>query len=697
MFALSNKETENIKTLAKENDLTLYMAVLSVFNILLSKLSGQEDIIVGTPIAGRNHADLEDVVGMFVNTLAIRNEVNGSNTLKEFLEKLKQNTLEAFENQDYQFEDLVDKVSVERDMSRNSLFDVMFSLLNQTEFNADISGLEGDNYLHKPNNSMFDLTFTAVDYGDKLMLHFEYCTKLFKPETIERFINYFREIVRQLPENTNKELSTFDLLSEEHKNLLLHKFNDTQSTYPKDKKIYQLFEEQAEKTPDYIAIVKDDISISYSELNKRINQLSNGFLAKGFNKGNKIGVLIDRSIESIISVFGVLRSGCIYLPIDKDTPQERLNHIIKDSDLDCILDPANSENNRADLALPVFLFQEILHTNGSESLSNTQNESLAYIIYTSGTTGNPKGILIGHQSLTNLITTQISNYKINTTDRILQFSTLNFDASLEQIGISLLSGSQLVLIEKEKLLNIDKFYSYIAKNNITHLDLVPAFLSELNPEKCQSLKRLVVGGEVCEKNLAETWSNKLSFYNAYGPTETTITSIELKVESLLNDSDKISIGKPLSNTEIYILDKFNNLQLIGVPGELCISGDGLALGYINNLELTRDKFIDHPFKKGENLYRTGDLARWLPDGNIEFLGRIDSQVKIRGFRIELGEIENVLQKHPSIKESVVLTYENNGDKYLCAYIVTEEDFNQEDIRTYLSVSLPDYMIPAYFV
>ncbi|NOQ26415.1 MAG: amino acid adenylation domain-containing protein, partial [Bacteroidales bacterium] len=587
--------------------------------------------------------------------------------------------------------------SIERDISRNPVFDVMFSFQNQIDSRADLSGMERDQYVHRSGLSKFDLTLSAVDYGEQIMLSFEYCTKLFKAETIERFINYFREIIRQLPERIDEKLSTLDLLSTEEKNLLLHEFNNTRSDYPKEKSICQLLEEQAGITPDNIAVVKDDISLSYIELNIKVNQLSNGLLAKGFNLGNKIGVFIDRSIESIITILGVLKSGCVYLPIEKDSPQERLNYIINDSDLDCILDPTSVKNNKLEFNISIFSYQEMLSNNDNKLLRNIDNESPAYIIYTSGTTGNPKGVLVGHQSLTNLITSQIFYYQLNTTDRVLQFSTLTFDASLEQIGISLLSGSQLVLIEKEKLLDIDEFYNYIQKNNITHLDVVPAFLTELKPEECESLKRLVVGGEVCGKVLAEKWRTKLPFYNAYGPTETTVTSIELKIENDSKELDKISIGKPLANTEIYILDKFNNLQLTGVSGELCISGDGLSFGYINNPELTNKKFIDHPFKKGKRLYRTGDLAHWLPDGNIEFLGRIDHQVKIRGFRIELGEIENALHKHQNIKDSVVIDIEENGEKYLCAYLVIKEAYNEEEIRSYLSASLPDYMIPSYFV
>jgi len=696
-FVLNREETQNIKSLAKENGLTLYMSVLSVFSILLSKLSGQEDIVIGTPIAGRNHVDLGNVVGMFVNTLAIRNEISRGDTLGNYARKIKQTTLEAFENQDYQFEDLVEKVSVERDTSRHPLFDVMFNMLNQGNYEGDLSTFNNNELVHTPSISMFDLILTGVDYGEQLMFSFEYSTKLFKAETIERFISYFLKAIRQLPEKIDEKLSSLDLLSSKERFRLLYQFNDTKQDYPKDKTIHELFEEQVAKAPDNIAIVKDDISLSYNKLNVKANQLANGLFKKGFSLGNKIGVLVDRSVESIITILGVLKAGCVYLPLEKESPQARLNYIIKDSDLNCILDPTPVKDNKTELIPPISIYQEMLNTNEIELRGSMDKESPAYIIYTSGTTGNPKGVLVGHQSLTNLITSQIVYYQLNTTERILQFSSLNFDASLEQIGISLLSGGQLVLIEKEKLLNLEEFYKYIAKTDITHLDVVPTFLNELEADKCSSLKRLIVGGEVCERRLVEKWSDKLLFYNAYGPTETTVTSIELKIGKGSKELDKLSIGKPLVNTEVYILNKSNKLQPLGIPGELCISGEGLALGYLNNPELTTEKFIPHPFKEGERLYRTGDLARWLPDGNIEFLGRIDHQVKIRGFRIELGEIENALLKHENIKEGAVVAREENGDKYLCAYIVFEGDFNEEKLRNHLSTQLPDYMIPSYFV
>ncbi|NOQ25782.1 MAG: amino acid adenylation domain-containing protein, partial [Bacteroidales bacterium] len=696
-FVLSKEETQHIKLLAKENDLTLYMSVLSVFSILLSKLGGQEDIIVGLPIAGRNHSDLENIVGMFVNTLAIRNEVNGSNTLKEFLRKLKQSTLEAYENQDYQFEDLVENISVERDISRNPLFDVMFNLLNHADYSGDLSNLGNNQYVHIPSISKFDLSLTAVDYGDQLLFNFAYCTHLFKPESIERFIAYFKQIVNQIAEKTEIKIYAIDILTEEEKHQLLYEFNDTQIDYPKDKCIHQLFEEQVVRTPKGIALVYNNTELTYRELNQRSNQLSHYLISKGLKSGNIVSIMLDRSIEMIVGILSVLKAGGTYCPIDINNPIERKLYILEDSKSRLLL-TKNSLLGDLDYEGEIVFADDFTILPNSEEITGviSSSKDLSYLIYTSGTTGKPKGVMIRHDGVVNTITWYAQRYRLSPGERLLQLSNYSFDASVNQIFGTLTGGASLYIIEENELLDLSSLYSYLGTHNITVINSVPAILEELisNRQRLPFLQRIISGGEKLSNQLKDKIINLgYELHNHYGPTEGTI--VVLAEECSEKD---VSLGKPKQNTQSYILSgSYDQLQPIGVKGELCISGEGISPGYLNNEDLTKEKFISHPFKEGERLYRTGDLARWLPDGNIEFSGRIDHQVKIRGFRIELGEIESTLIKHKNIKESVVLVREENGDKYLCAYLVTEENSNEEEIRTYLSASLPDYMIPSYFV
>ncbi|NOQ28404.1 MAG: amino acid adenylation domain-containing protein [Bacteroidales bacterium] len=716
-FALSKEETQQIKSLANENDLTVYMSVLSLLNILLSKLSGQEDIVVGTPIAGRNHRDLENIVGMFVNTLAIRNEVNGSNTLKEFVEKLKQNTLEAYENQDYQFEDLVENISIERDISRNPVFDVMFSFQNQTDSRADLSGLESELYVHTSGISKFDLTLTAVDYGEQLMLSFEYCTKLFKAETIDRYIGYFKRIVNQLTINSERELSAIEIISKEEKQQLLYDFNDIKIDYPKEKTIYELFEDQVEKHPDNIALAYDDKNLTFDELNKYSNYYALNLLDQGAKEGEIIGIIQERSLNMIIGILAILKAGCAYCPINPETPQKRIEFILKECNIKILISDLELVNMDAELSKLNCINLDsnkiqYLQSGIDQVLQSRRSKDItsAYIIFTSGSTGNPKGVLINHSNIFPLLYWGFKYLRLDKQDKVIQNLAFYFDWSVWEIFISLTSGSSLELVSKETMLDDEKYTQLINKKSITVIHITPTQFQSLttNNKKLSTLRHLCIGAEKLTLNLFkrsyEVVSSDCNVYNMYGPTEATIMSAVLTVrkneESTYESLSSIPIGAPIAKGGLVILNQYKQIQPVNIAGELYISGEGLSIGYINDPEKTSNSFIKNTYKsdgiKGEYLYKTGDLARWLSDGTVEFLGRIDHQVKIRGFRIELGEIENTLLKHENIKESVVIDIEANGEKYLCAYLVIKEDFNEDEIRRYLSESLPDYMIPSYF-
>ncbi|NOQ27711.1 MAG: amino acid adenylation domain-containing protein, partial [Bacteroidales bacterium] len=697
-FALSKEETQKIKSLSNENGLTLYMTILSVYTILLSKLSQQKDIIVGTPTAGRNHVDLKRIVGVFINTLAIRNDLKGDKTVLNYLQELKRTTLEVFENQDYQFEDLVEQISVERDMSRNPVFDVMFNFLNQTEYTGDISELDRNIYVHKPSISKFDLSLAGVDYGDQLMLNFEYSTKLFKAETIERFITYFKQIVNQIEHNLEKNLSALEIIDQEEKQQLLYEFNNTKIDYPKDKTIHQLFEEQREKDPLKIAVYCNGESISFKDLGTKSDRLAS-YIFNLAGENGIIGIIADRSIEMIIGILAVLKSGNAYLPLDLRHPQDRNHKILKESDVRIVLSD-HQDLQIGDIDVVNLLSSEVYPKNIKSKSKNSKSTDPAYVIFTSGSTGVPKGVMVSHRSVVNLINGISGLIPENNSGTMLSLTTISFDIFGLELYTPLLNGFSLVLAKDEDQYSAEKIASIVQNQAVKILQLTPSRLGliladEFSKDIFNEIEVLFLGGEELPatllSNLRDLYKGKV--YNMYGPTETTIWSTIKDVSEDL----PLNIGKPINNTQVYILGLQNELIPIGVSGELCISGDGLAIGYLKNSELTREKFIEHPFKKGERLYKTGDLACWLPDGNIEFLGRIDSQVKIRGFRIELGEIENALQQYENIKECVVIAREENEDKYLCAYLVTAEELNQEEIRTYLSESLPDYMIPTYFV
>ena len=689
--------TKRLKSISKETGTTLYMILLSAITILLWKYTGQEDIIIGSPIAGRPHVDLECIIGMFVNTLAMRNYPKSSKTYAEFLKEVKETALAAYENQDYQFEELVDRLNLRRDLSRNPLFDVMFVLQNMEESELEIEGLRLMKYNSEQVQTKFDLTFTAIEATGEIMFNIEYCTSLFERVTIERLSTHLQNLIEIITLNKYILLGDIDILSNEEGRQLLYEFNDTYADYPRDKAIHQLFEEQVEKTPDNIALIFNKKRMSYSELNAKSNQLARLLREKDIKQDQLVGIMMERSLEMIVGLLGILKSGGAYLPIDPEYPEERIRFMIEDSQSEILLTQSWLSGEVGFDGEKINLDDIKLYTGRTDNLKQlTRANDLAYVIYTSGSTGKPKGVMVEHGNVVNLALGQKNRFNVNEHDHILQLSSISFDASVEQIFIALFSGASLYLIENETLLDPCKFNTFMKDNRITHLHGVPSFLNWADLRGLDHLKRIIGGGEEFSVKLAKKLNAQSALYNEYGPTETTITALMDLVNVEEGDSI-ISIGRPIANYQAYILSVANKPTPIGVVGELYIGGAGVARGYLNRPELTREKFVLNPFIKGERMYRTGDLARWQPDGKIEFSGRIDHQVKIRGFRIELGEIESQILKLDVVKETVVLAKEDErGDKYLCAYLVAEAEILVSEIREYLSAALPDYMIPSLF-
>ena len=700
-FELNHKLTEALNKLARETGTTLYMVLLSAINILLSKYTEQVDIIVGSPIAGRPHADLEGIIGMFVNTLVMRNYPEHSKRYIHFLKEVKEVALKAYENQDYQFEELVDKLNLRRDLGRNPLFDVMFVLQNMEATHLEIDGLQLTTYNSSQKLAKFDLTFSAVEREAGLLFDIEYCTSLFKQETIQRMMGHLQNLLVAITADRTIKIGDIDLLSAKERHQLLYEFNDTYGPYPQDKSIQQLFEEQVKKTPEHVALVFNQESMTYSELNVKANQLARILRANDVKADDIIALMVERSPLVIIGILGILKAGGAYLPIDPDYPKERIQFMLEDSGAEILLTQRGLSRQVAFAKEKIYLDQVQGDAVGGVAdkenlqLVNTP-KNLAYVIYTSGSTGVPKGVMVEHRNLVNLAVGQKNKYGMNEDDRVIQLHSISFDPFVEQMFMTLLSGAALYLVSHNTMLDKLEFNLFLKRNAITHLDAAPSFLEWADLSGLDHLQRVVGGGEVFSVSLAKKLNFGATIYNEYGPTETTITSLLHLVEPKEIGSS-IPIGKPIMNYQAYILNN-NKPAPIGVMGELYIGGVGVARGYLNRPELTAEKFVDDPFNAYNRMYRTGDLARWLPDGNIEFLGRIDHQVKIRGFRIELGEIESRLLEFKSVKEVVVLAREDNqSNKYLCAFMVAEDEVSGNELRQYLSETLPDYMIPSYFL
>ncbi|MDW3191885.1 MAG: amino acid adenylation domain-containing protein [Cytophagales bacterium] len=696
-FTFSNATTNALKSLCQKEEKTMFMVLLSVFNVLLSKLSNQEDIVVGTPTAGRSHVATEGIIGMFVNTLPLRNYPKGEMSFVQFLDDVKQRVLACFEHESYPYEQLVEDLAIPRETSRNPLFDVMFSFQNFEEVKFALPGLKLNQFSHQSYTSKFDLSWTAREVDDELEIGVAYATDLFKEATIERFIDYFKRIVDAVIEDPDQQLFEIDILSKAEKHHLLHTFNNTTVDYPKDKTIVDLFEAQVEKTPDHIAVVYQQQRLTYRELNQKANQFASYLIKQGVSATNIVAVKIDRSAELIVGILAIMKASGTYLPIDASNPEKRTRQILQDSGAKLLVTTTNHEFTYDKDFSAIGIEQEEVQFESNDNVHlNIDPSNSAYIIYTSGSTGKPKGVIISHRSVVNLIYSQQHEFNLEADERILQFSNIAFDASVEQIWLALLNGSSLIMIDQQTINDEQAINTFIAQHHITHLHTTPSYLESIRLERHESLKRIIAGGDICNLRLAAKFKNHCAFYNEYGPTEATVTTTEYKYEKTWSKRT-LSIGKPIHNTTIYLLDPYHRLQPIGVPGEICIGGDGLAKGYLNRPELTAEKFISHPYQSGKRIYKTGDLGRWLPDGNIEFLGRIDDQVKIRGFRIELGEIENQLLTHDQISESVVVIKNQDEDKYLIAYYVSPEEIDSSSLRRYQSEQLPDYMLPSFYV
>ena len=699
-FQIDQELTEKLLLLSQNTETTLYMILLSAINILLFKYTTQEDIIIGSPIAGRPHVDLQNLMGIFVNTLVMRNYPMNTKSYEQFLHEVKETALRAYENQDYQFEELVDKLNLPRDLSRNPLFDVMFILQNMEAAQLEVEGLQFTPYTMRQAVVKFDLTFTAMETSRGISFVIQYSTSLFKRETIAALAAHLQRLLAVITVDKTINIGDIDLLTAAERQQLLFEFNQTDQEYPRGKTLHQLFEEQTAKTPAKIALVSANEEMSYQELNDKSNQLARKLREHGVTVDCLVGIMMEPSPLMIVSILAVLKAGGAYLPLDEDYPQERLSLMLADSGSKILLTWGHQ------LARTSFDGEVIDLTDGGIFRENAENldrinsaNDLAYVMYTSGSTGKPKGVMIEHQSVVNHLFAQGNHFKIHEDSRILLASSISFDVSVGQLFAALVNGASLYLTDKSLLVDKPKLSLFLKDHRITHLIyVVPSLLEGLSLEGMPHLKVVASAGDNCSPKLWQSLNlaSHCEFSNLYGPTEATITVSSYSVTSTPTGAT-IPIGKPIANTKMYILSPNKTLVPIGVFGELYIGGTPLARGYLNRPQLTRSKFIPNPFVAGEQIYHTGDLARFLADGNMEFLGRIDQQVKLRGFRIELGEIESCLLELETVKEAIVIAKEKAGDKSLCAYVVADDEISVAALRRSLSERLPHYMIPSSLI
>jgi amino acid adenylation domain-containing protein len=698
-YSLSPDLTLAIKTLSQQQGASLFMTLLAAFSILLSRYSRQEDLCIGTAIANRTHSQTEGLIGFFVNTLIMRNQIKPEQSFIELLQQISQTCLDAYSHQDIPFEYLVEQLQPERSMSHNPLFQVMLALENNESPDLSLPGLEITWLPITYPFAKFDLALLVIESDNQLDLTWEYATDLFDKSTIQRMAAQFAVLLQGIVDNPQQPIKTLPLLTAPEL-LQLQRWNQTQTDDPLNQTLVDFFEQQVTKNPNNPALVFEYQSLTYQQLNQKANQLAHYLIQNHqIQPDTLIGICVERSLEMIIGVLGILKAGGAYVPIDPNYPQERIEFMLGDSGISVLLTQS--------FLLDQLSLNELKHqvicldkeTFASELTDNPHPQStpdnLAYIIYTSGSTGRPKGVMIEHGGLVNLTLAIDKALQIKPQSRLLQFASFSFDASIWEIATALAAGACLYLAKKETLLPSQVLVNFLANHKISHITLPPSVLSLLPQATLPDCQTIVVAGEACSTELVAQWASGRRLFNGYGPTESTVCA---SIALCHSHGKKPPIGQPLPNIRIYILDAYNQPLPPGIPGQLCIAGVGLARGYLNRTDLTAEKFIKiELFGKIERIYKTGDLARWGDDGNLEYLGRIDDQIKLRGFRIEIGEIESILLQYPSVKEAIVTLYKTESNQSLIAYVTGINNDLSIPLKNHLKSHLPDYMIPAQII
>ncbi len=716
-FAVSKQVSETLKRLSNREGATLFMTLLAAFETLLSRYTGQKDLLIGTPIAGRNRVEVEKLIGLFVNTLIIRADTSGDPSFCELLGRVREITLEAYSHQNLPFEKLVDELHPERSLSHTPLVQVVFVLQNVPMPNFELAGLKLSQIEVESGTTKFDLTLTMTDEEGGLRGFVEYNTDLFDSETIARLISNFQTLLEGIADNPHRRLSELPLLTETEQLLLLTGWNEQDADFSAYDCLHQLFEKQAETIPDSIAVTCGDRGLSYQQLNERANQLAHHLRDSGVGPETLVCICLDRSIEMIVGLLGVLKAGGTYVPLDPAYPKERLAYMLEDTRAPVLLTSREQmEKLPPYTGLIVCLdtdWPDIARLSGDNPINQARPLDPAYVIYTSGSTGNPKGAVVTHRNVARLFEATRRWFDFGEKDVWTLFHSLAFDFSVWEIWGALLHGGRLVVVPYLVSRTPDAFYELLVEEGVTVLNQTPsAFRQLMEAEERETrelaLRLVIFGGEALDIGSLKSWFDRHGdrtpeMINMYGITETTVHVTYRRITKAdVREGAGSYVGKAIPDLRVYVLDEHLQLAPIGAAGELYVGGGGVARGYLNRTDLTADRFVPNPFvaQAGERLYKTGDLARYLRNGDIEYLGRIDHQVKIRGFRIELGEIESFLSQCPGVQEAVVLAREDeSGDKRLIAYVVADQKqkVTGSQLRGFLIEKLPDYMTPSTFV
>ena len=723
-LVLSQDLTEKLRALSRKEGVTLFMTLLAAFQTLLYRYTGQDDVAVGSPIAGRTRTEIEGLIGFFVNTLVLRGDLSGNPTFRELLARVRVAAFEAYAHQDVPFEKLVEELQPQRNLSHSPLFQVMLVLQNASREVLELSGLAVSSVSSATGTAKFDLILSVHEEAEELRASLEYSNDLFNLPTIERMLGHFEILLRGIVANPEQRLSDLPLLTQAERHQLVVKWNETDRDYPSGKCVHQLVEEQVERTPDARAVVCEDQELTYRELNQRANQIAHHLIQLGVGPEQLVGICMERSLEMVVSVLGILKAGGAYVPLDPEFPKDRLAFMLEDAQISVLLTqnrlaakligdtPSKFTGDHSQSAIQVVCLDTGCATtsyqNSENPVTKVTPKNLAYVLYTSGSTGKPKGVAMEHSSLFNLISWQIQSGSAKT----LQFASLSFDVSFQEIFSTWCSSGALLLISEEVRRDPAALVRFLTAKSVQRVFLPFVALKQLAETAVgtqsfpPALREVITAGEQLQisgeiKGLFDRLSGA-NLCNQYGPTESHVVTSFTLAGSPTYWPALPPIGRPIAHAQIYVLDTRLRPVPVGVTGELHIGGLGLARVYLNRPDLSAEKFIPHPFtdEPGARLYKTGDLARFLSDGNIEFFGRIDHQVKIRGFRIELGEIESALSQHSSVRESVVLAREDVlGGNRLVAYIVANQQRapSAHDLRSFLKQKLPEYMLPTAFV
>jgi amino acid adenylation domain-containing protein len=708
-ICLSKQLTTELQQLSQKQGATLFMTLLAAFQVLLHRYTGEEDIVVGTPIAGRQMPETENLIGLFINTLPIRTNLSGAPSFRELLGRVKKVALGAYAHQDLPFELLVKELQPERTLAHNPLFQVMFVLQSEEITALQLPGLVTEHFRVGNVMANFDLTLDIVERDGQLVCLFESNADLFAAETVAQLMSHFQTLLENLVANPEQKISLLPLLTVAERQRVLVDWNDTKTDYPAHKSIQELFEEQVRNAPERVALICDQQQVTYGELNSQANQLGHYLRTRGVGPDTRVGVCVQRSPEMIVALLGILKAGGAYVPVDPEYPETRLQFMLEDAQMQVLITQRALLEKLPVKGVEIICLDELIAKIAGERKSDLEitggPDNLAYVMYTSGSTGRPKGVAVTHRNVVRLV--KNTSYASFSADEVfLQCATISFDASTFEIWGSLLNGARLALMPPAAS-SLGELGQAIKRYRVTTLWLTAGLFHLMVDNHLDDLKgvrQLLAGGDILSVSHVQKVFTELKdcrLINGYGPTESTTFACCYPITDLNCINGSVPIGRPISNTSVYILDGCMNPVPLGVPGELYIGGDGVARGYLDRPDLTAERFVRDPFSEvpDARLYRTGDLVRYRTTGEIEFIGRIDNQVKVRGFRIELGEIESALAEHPSVREAVVVVRKDEGDKHLAAYFVPRNGLTPaiDEVREFLKKKLPDHMVPSVFV